>query len=313
MRYLLQGLTLALAWFATVNAVASVIVVAASRRRWRAESPAFWLALRMCPAAASTMFVVAVFVPAYWRYEPVETVERLDVTLVGAAALAITLVMSASVRGVRAWRQTSQRVRSWMRTARPIALGGTSFPAFVVDGHTPVMALAGVLRPRLFVTRALVNALTRDELAASVAHEIGHFRAFDNLKRLAMCAAPDFLTFTEAARTLERRWASTAEHVADRMCDNATAAARYALASALVKVARLTPGAGTVAEPISTLIGCGEIASRVRRLLDDRATAAPPRVPWWPPIATLLVVATTYGPLLRAVHHVTELLVHALP
>src|SRR4029079_11587103 len=49
---------------------------------------------------------------------------------------------------------------------------------------------------------------------------------------------------------------------------------------ALLKVARLTPCALPTAEPISTLVGGGDIASRVRSLVDDAADAsAAARVP----------------------------------
>src|ERR1019366_10566357 len=120
-----------------------------------------------------------------------------------------------------------------------------------------LMALVGVLRPRLFVARRLLDALTAEELAASVAHEAGHRRAWDNLKRLAMRAAPDLLAITGIARGIERRWASASDHAADRRAagDGPT---RCALASALVKVARLTPPMTPLAEPISTLVDGGE-------------------------------------------------------
>ena len=78
------------------------------------------------------------------------------------------------------------------------------------------MALVGVLRPRLLITRPVLEALTDEELSASVAHELSHWRAWDNLKRLAMRAAPDILFATSAARALERRWAAASEHAADR-------------------------------------------------------------------------------------------------
>jgi beta-lactamase regulating signal transducer with metallopeptidase domain len=255
-----------------------------------------------------------VFVPSYWRYEPAETLEGFDVTLVAVAAIAVALLAAASARGLRAWRHAERRVRAWMQSARPLGRAHALVPAFEIDGDAPMMALAGVLRPRLLVTRALVAALTDEELAASVAHEIGHCRARDNLKRLVMRAAPDFLTSTPAARTLERRWASAAEHAADRMRDNATPDARFALASALVKVARLMPPSAASAEPISTLVGGGDIASRVQRLLEDRPPAgARGRLSNWLAVAGLAVLVVTYGPLLQIVHQATEILVHALP
>ena len=93
--------------------------------------------------------------PSYWKYEPRDFVEGFDVTLtalaLGAAALLITAVVARRARVARAARRT----RVWMRSARPIAFAGTGIPASEIDVDTPLMALVGVLRPRLLVTRGL--------------------------------------------------------------------------------------------------------------------------------------------------------------
>jgi peptidase M48-like protein len=197
--------------------------------------------------------------------------------------------------------------------------GAGSMPLFVVDSDQAFIALSGIRRHRLLVTRGLVNALTNAELNAAIAHELGHRRAWDNLKRLAIRSAPDFLGHTRTAHELERRWASGAEHAADRAAGPA-AAARCALASALVKVARLTPradlhDAAIAAEPISTLISGGEIASRVRRLLDDPDVQSRPRRArtWLVGAASAALLVATYAPLLRALHETTERLIRILP
>ena len=109
----------------------------------------------------------------------------------------------------------------------------------MIETVPPVMALVGVLSPRLLIAQAVLDALTGEELRAAAAHEAGHWRALDNLKRLAMRAAPDLLSAT-AARALERRWVVAAERVADRAAGE-SGSERCALASALVKVARLIP------------------------------------------------------------------------
>jgi Zn-dependent protease with chaperone function len=280
------------------------------------------------PAAAATLFAAIVFVPSYWRFEPRDVVEGFDITLTALALGAVAVLTAAAARGVTAWSSARRRTRRWMQTSRPLALARRSadgakaarprvIPAFAIEADAPIMALVGVLRPRLLVTRGLIDALTEEELAASVAHEIGHSRAWDNLKRLAMRATPDLLAPTKVARAIERRWASAAEHAADRMCGDATPASRCALASALVKVARLTPPDPPLAEPISTLVGGGEIAARVHHLLDDRLPAAAPsrssRGRWIASAVAAAIVAASYAPLLRVVHDVTEVLVHALP
>ena len=315
--FLLHGTTLAFAWFLLLNAAATaaVTVVAAwLSRRERSASPALWLSLRLTPAVLSLAFVAIVFLPSYWRFEPREDVEGFDLTLTALALLAFTVIGAAVARGVIAWRRAARRIEQWMRASRPLALAGTSMPAFAIDTAAPVMALVGVLRPRLLITRPVLDALTDEELRAASAHELGHWRAFDNLKRLAMRAAPDLLAATPAARAIERRWAAAAEHAADRIAGQ-SGQARCALASALVKVARLTPPATSIAEPISALLDGGDITSRVQRLLDDAPAAGEGRSARWLALAipASALILGGYAPLLRLVHGVTEMLVNTLP
>jgi hypothetical protein len=266
----------------------------------------------LLPAAASIGFVALVFLPSYWRYEPRELGEAFDLSLTLLAMAAVALLVAAVARGAGAWRAASRRARAWRRASRPLSLEGTPMPVFAVDMAAPVMALAGVFRPRLLITRGVLDALTEEELRAGVAHELGHWRAWDNLKRLAMRAAPDVLWLTSAAPTIETRWASAAEHAADhRAC--ADERARCALASALVKVARLTPRRTPIAEPISTLVDGGDIASRVQHLLDDTAPRARSSRRWPIAMASAAAAAACYGPLLRIVHLATEVVVRTLP
>ena len=316
LRYLLHGTTLALAWFLLLNVAATAAVAIVSARltkRARTASPAFWLGLRLSPAALSVGFVAVVFLPSYWRYEPREFVEGFDVTLTALAVLALAVIGSGAVRGVTAWRRAARRAETWLRVARPLALPDTSMPAFAIDTDAPVMALVGILRPRLLITRPVLDTLTDEELRAASAHELGHYRAWDNLKRLVMRAAPDVLSATSAACAIERRWVAAAEHVADRQAGD-SGRARCALASALVKVARLTPPVVSIGEPISALVDGGDITSRVQRLLEDAPPAAGRRSARWLALAIpAFACALAYTPLLRIVHGVTEILVSTLP
>ena len=139
-------------------------------------------------------------------------------------------------------------------------------PAFCLDAQTPAMTLVGVFRPQLLVTRPLIEALTEEELHAAVEHEIAHLGAWDNLKRLAMRATPDALSLLGASRGLEHDWALAAEHVADAAAAHDPATG-LALASALLKVARLTPD-GAVSRG-----GPGQSSRRRRR--DNASHLAP--------------------------------------
>ena len=314
-RYALHGVTIGLVWFGLVNVAVAAFVALVARRALLREAnrdAAFWLTLRLLPAAAASAFVIALFAPSYWQYEP-RDVEDLDLLLsVGALAAALLIAVSV-VRGGRAWRRAASRTRAWLRVARRIETAA-GIPVYEVPIAAPMMALSGVLRPRLLVTRGVVEALTVEELQAGIAHEIGHFRAGDNLKRLAMRAAPDVLVSTRTAADIEARWASAAEHDADRAgaADNET---RCALASALVKIAKLTPLSTPIAEPISTLVDGGDITSRVHRLLDDAAPPASSR--WSARVGTAVLVAAggtlSYSTLLWLVHEATEVIVNTLP
>ena len=317
--FLLHGATLALAWFVLLNVATGVAVAIVSARQASApgantwyQSPAFCLALRLSPALVSTLFVVVVFLPSYWRYEPRDFVEGFDVSLTALAIAATAIIGSALVRGVTAWRRAARRTAEWMRTARPFALSGVSIRAFAIDTDAPIMALVGVLRPRLLITQPVLDALTDEELSATVAHELGHRRAFDNLKRLAMRAAPDLLSATRVARALERRWAVASEHAADQGVGDGDRA-RCALAAALVKVARLTPPVTPMGEPISALVDGGDITSRVQRLLDAPTARRGGTPRWLAPTIGVSTLILTYTPLLRTVHVVTEILVNSLP
>jgi Zn-dependent protease with chaperone function len=322
--FFLHGTALALAFFAAANLLLSAPVMWLARRPLPTMSAAFWFALRILPATAAAIFVALLFVPSYWQYEPRETTEAVDVILITLACAGFAMIAAGTGRGVVAWWRARHRTCVWMRSAREICLRAAGPnreipPTFVIDADAPIMALVGLRRPRLLVTRGLIAALTDEELAASVAHELGHCRAWDNFKRLAMAAAPDPLATTTAAPAIERRWVLAAEHAADRMCGAATPAFRYALASALVKVARLMPPQpleATAGEPISMLIDGGEIASRVKLLLDDRVV--PPvrqrhTMVWLCALGTLALLTSGYQPLLHSVHELTELAVHALP
>jgi len=238
--YLAHGVTLALAWFFAINLMSSAAIAFAARRSH--ERAFLLLALRLLPAALSTAFVAGVFLPSYWRFEPRDSMEGFAVTLTTFAALATVVLAAAASRGAGAWWRAIRRARMWTQTAEPFAIAGVDLPAFRVEAPQPLMALVGIVRPRLIVTRGLIETLTCEEVAAAAAHEMAHHRAWDNLKRLVMRAAPDILHWMPAARRLEREWAAAAEHNADAAAPIvASRAARLALASALIKVARLMP------------------------------------------------------------------------
>jgi hypothetical protein len=207
-------------------------------------------------------------------------------------------------------------VDAWAGTAAPIeldGLSGTDIRAYVVEDPFPVVSLAGVCRPRLFIARQVLAALTPGELRAALAHEVAHRRAWDNAKRLLFCWSPDLLGWFPAGRDLECQWAAGAESAADRRAALDSPARRLDLAGALITVSRLAVDSGPRVVLFSTLDEHGDVAARVSRLV----TPMPP-CRRSPPLRVLTLVLSfaTVASVPRmwpAVHAVTEWCVRLLP
>ena len=226
-------------------------------------------ALRLLPAALGIFVAFGLVLPSFLRLEPVRSGERVGAGLVLLAALSGTVVVAGLARAALACLATRRLVRGWARRARPIQLHGIALPAFSLEEPFPLVAIAGWLRPRLYVSSTVLRHCTRAELEAIVAHETGHLRRGDTWKRVLLRACPDLFALMPLGAGIERLWTEAAEQAAD---DHAAAAGRARsldLASALIRVARLAGSARPIALPLTTLYRGGGVAERVSRLLES--------------------------------------------
>jgi Zn-dependent protease with chaperone function len=173
--------------------------------------------------------------------------------------------------------------------------------AAVIDSAFPIVAIVGLVTPRLFVARSVLEACSAEELEAVLAHEEAHARQRDNLRRLALAGAPDLLGLWPAGRQLEGAWMRAAEFAADEAAADQWHRGLH-LASALVKVARL---ATTPSRPLpaSALYHDEPITERVQRLLDPPLAMDSSRWPTWARVAlpaALTAGAVALVPLLHA-------------
>jgi Zn-dependent protease with chaperone function len=282
MRFLALETVLSLVWFLALDVMLTAVVVGMAhlcRDAW-SDRPAararFLLTLRLLPGVLATSFVLFAFLPIFWQLEPHDTIEPVSPLLVAGSLAAVFLVVVAMRRGwcaVRHARQVSQR---FLQRSTPLRVD-VDVPTALVADPASTISLVGVVRPRLFVARRVIEALTPAELRAAIAHEHGHHRSRDNLKRLAMAWWPDALALTATGVWLEREWARAAEIAADAVAAGTNAARALDLASALVKVARLASIPSSASVLHSTLHDGGDIATRVRRLaaLADARPALP--------------------------------------
>jgi beta-lactamase regulating signal transducer with metallopeptidase domain len=171
----------------------------------------------------------------------------------------------------------------------------------------PFAALVGIVRPRLFLSGRFIESLSAGERRAVVDHEAGHLRALDNLKRLAMRLAPDWLALTPVGTEIEEAWAIAAEEEADDFAAGADPTRACDLAGALLKAVRF-PAVSCAGA--SGFCDHGTIARRVKRLLDDRPLPHRARTPLALQLVSMAILlaatAVLAAPVARAAYATTE-------
>ena len=273
--YDLLGICLALSVLLASNALASLIIA----WLWRAIArPARALpatvraelifALRVLPAAVSLACVIFFLIPAYILYEPA-TAEAVSIKLAAFALVSASGIALAVWRGFASWRATRRLIRDWMRHAEAVQIENVRIPAYRIRHTFPVIAVAGVIRPRLFIAGHVFDALSADEVAAAVEHESGHLLAHDNLKRGILRVCRDMLTIVPCGRSLDHAWAESSEAAADEHAARSGASVALDLASALVGIARIAPAGASPTMPAGAFLSgetAGGFERRVRRL-----------------------------------------------
>jgi Zn-dependent protease with chaperone function len=275
--YALLCICLTLSALLAVNAMASALAgvvwraLAPRVQGWDAGARARLLfALRVSPPAAAALLAFALVVPAYLLHEPAESGESVGVMLLLLACVSAAGVLLSAWRVARTWVATRRLARDWMRHAEPFEAEGVTVPTFRISHSFPVIAVIGVLRPRLFVASQLFDTLTPGELAAALAHERGHVEGRDNLKRALLQAGEDALLHAPLGRSLRREWQRESEMAADEFAAAEGQAAALDLASAIVKISKLIPRGSRPTLPAGAhLLGDGGdgISRRVRNLL----------------------------------------------
>jgi len=244
--------------------------------------------------------------PAFLVSEPARALEQGGPLLMMSALFGLLTVGLGVRRAARAW----MAARALMRRCRPAAsrsvIAGQRVA--IVDAPEPFVAVIGALRPRIVASERVLRACSNEELGQVIAHEVAHVAAGDNLKLLLLIFAPDPLVWLPAGAALEARWRLSAEREADERATGADRHKRLALASALIKVARLSSAAASPLPALSLPIAANDVESRVRGLLAPSARNHP-MVRWWALAVGSLLVPLLSIPLYGLVHQFIEILV----
>ena len=269
MNFELRTVIVALAAFAGTGFVVGALVPWLAYRHTpvNAESRARRLArLRLWPAICGMVTGLA-STAAFLTFESRRPREAVSDLIIGLSALGAMLFLAALWRLARLMWATHRIERRWAQSAQPTTFAGVDAPAKIVDESFPIVAVVGLFRPTLVVARSVLAVCTPEELRAILAHERSHIGRRDNLRRLAMTATPDLLSWLPASGRLFEVWNEATEEAADDEAALDHEDGRFNLASALVKVARLAAHSPTPLNlPASALYSGGGLENRVRRL-----------------------------------------------
>ncbi|HEY1525431.1 MAG TPA: M56 family metallopeptidase [Candidatus Angelobacter sp.] len=322
--FTMLAIALCLAVMFLVLTGASVLSTAASRlllRRMGSITPGtkanLLFVLRLMPLALGCVVTFGLALPSFLEFEPSSTKEGMGFRLMALAILGALLLLGMLARGVSILHATSQAQRGWRERSERMNVATLRAPVYRVENGASLLAVTGILRPKIFVGSEIAEALSPDELHAALAHEMAHVSSFDNLKQflLKSTRAPRWLKVLHQA---DAEWTNTSEIAADRAA-LAEGASVLDLSSALIKVGRLKrplAGRDPVASHLVPSACSGALESRVTRLTDmlEGRDAAPARGVkrmnlFLPMLISLAVYLACIHALLPAVHEVLELLV----
>lgn len=280
--YVLRLLCLCFASFFVLNLVAGLLVrifskSALSFAQAKSSSTAarLLLAVRLLPFALAVLFVVGLCVPSYLWLEPAGTAERVGLVCVLLGLLGAATCFASLARTIHALLASRRHNRLCRLAGQEMRLPGNSSPLVLVEDEAPLLALSGLFRPRLLVSRGVLRVLSPEELDAALRHEQAHRTSRDNAKRLLLLLAPDIFPFVRPLRLLEHGWSRFAEWAADDQATAGDSGRALSLAAALVHVARMGAGPPLPFLSAPLLVGDRDLSARVDRLLQADSLTLP--------------------------------------
>jgi Zn-dependent protease with chaperone function len=284
----------------------------------RARSAArFLFAVRMLPSALGVMTVLGLCIPSYLWLEPQTAPERIGLACLALALLGAMNCVGSFSRAARAIARSARSNRAWRQAGSEAVLPGETLNAVIVERDSSLLALAGVFRPRLFISQKVLRSLSAEQLELALQHEAAHRVSRDNLKRLLVLIAPAPLPFLSVFSAFERNWVRFSEWAADDEAAQGDPHRALSLAAALLCLARLGRAPRLTFLHTALLPADHDLSLRVDRLLEVRPVRRDPRsrsrtvaIGSGLGIAICIAVLLTLPAILSSVHRLLELFVH---
>jgi hypothetical protein len=193
------------------------------------------LVLRLLPSVGAFFLTLTIALPAFLTDEPAHDAEQTGPLLPVLVTFALVTVGHGILRGLRAWAASVAVVGGW--------------------------------RSRITAARRVAAACDQEEFRQVIAHEAAHLSSHNNLKLLLLVSSPDALTWLPAGAALTARWRAAAELEADERATGSDCHKRVALASALIKGARLSISRERKFPALRMPVELDDVEGRVRQLL----------------------------------------------
>jgi len=181
----------------------------------------------------------------------------------------VAMVVRTALFGIEAFREACQG-------SEAVATGLDETPVLVVAGLRPRVALVGLMRPFIFISRSLVEAGGLDKPALEVVldHERSHAAQGDNWKLLSLQCLPRLNLRLTGGKTWMQLWQNAAEWAADEDAVQGNSARALLLAETLVTLARSNSFSASRIACTNFVCEETDLAQRVERLIEARPERA---------------------------------------
>ncbi len=169
--FALRGTAVSLAVFFLTYCLLSVVVSLTWRRirPWTRNNPLrlvadFLLLLRIFPLLGSALITLVFALPSFVLLEPRNIDEPIEGIPLALALCGAILALAGICNAILAMTRASRTISEWVCDAES-AEAVASIPVLRIRSRVPAMAAAGVIRPRLFISRAAEGVLNPTGIA----------------------------------------------------------------------------------------------------------------------------------------------------
>jgi beta-lactamase regulating signal transducer with metallopeptidase domain len=228
--------------------------------------------LQVLPSLFALLLTCFCWIPQYVSNETNLAPENVGwICLLCVAAVAIRVGRHVS-SGIAMVAQTTRFSRALLRGNSPLGRLSERLPVITVAGTAPRIALVGLRRPFILISRSLMEDGGLDPLALDLVleHERSHATQWDNWKLLSLRCLPKLPLRVSEGKTWVQLWRSTAERAADADAVQGSTKRALKLAETLVALARLHKAVHTELACTHFICAATDLASRVDGLTQSR-------------------------------------------